>query len=145
MVGCDRCDVRPPMGRIQVDSPRPRCARGGDTEHGGLSRIAPHRRYALYLCYGDQSRRPAHHDHSPSRGLLRVAVAQVDASQRPAFVVLINAFGPPLPYVLPPGARWTGAINQDDLIKDYGTTGRVYCGVIHSHSKKAVYRRVRFK
>lgn len=62
-----------------------------------------------------------------------------------SFVVLINAFGPPLPHVLSPGARWTGAINQNDLIKNYGTTGRVYCGVIHSHSKKAVFRHVRFK
>lgn len=61
------------------------------------------------------------------------------------FVVFNNALGTPFPHVLPPGERWTGAIDQDDATKKYGSSGRFYCGVFHSHSKKAVYRRVRLK
>jgi hypothetical protein len=59
--------------------------------------------------------------------------------------VLNNPLGTPFPHVLAPGERWTGAIDQDDAIKKYGTSGRFYCGVFHSRSKKSVYRRVQFK
>jgi len=55
---------------------------------------------------------------------------------------ILNTVGPGIPYVLPPGQRWSGLINQDDMVKKFGASGRFYCGVFHSMSPKAVYRRV---
>lgn len=59
------------------------------------------------------------------------------------FFVANPTFGPALPHVLPPGERWTGGIDQDQLERDFHSKGRLYCGVLHSTSKKAVYKRVR--
>lgn len=61
------------------------------------------------------------------------------------FVVMNNALGSPFPHVLGPGERWTGAVDQDDAVKKYGTSGKFYCGVFHSGSKKPIYRHVHLK
>jgi len=59
------------------------------------------------------------------------------------FFVATQIFGPALPHVLQPGERWTGGIDQDQLERDYPSKGRLYCGVVHSTSKKPIYKRVR--
>ena len=58
------------------------------------------------------------------------------------FVIVNIAPGKPLPHVLSTGQQWTGLIDQNHLVKSYGTSGRLYCGVFHSMSPKPVYRRV---
>ncbi len=59
------------------------------------------------------------------------------------FVVGNVPFGPPLPHRLEPGDRWTGGINQDEAVANYGKTGRYYCGVFHAMSQKPAFVRVR--
>lgn len=48
-----------------------------------------------------------------------------------------------LPYELGPGKRWTGLIDQADLEKKLGGSGHLFCGVLHSGSKKPVLVRAR--
>lgn len=57
-------------------------------------------------------------------------------------VVLQQDTGIQLPYLLGPGAQWSGMINQDDLTEKWGTEGLIYCGVIHSARKKPVLTKV---
>jgi len=53
-----------------------------------------------------------------------------------AFVVVNPGFGPGLPSVIPPGGVWQGGISQSELLESPGPTGRLYCGVSTSTSKK---------
>lgn len=48
-----------------------------------------------------------------------------------------------LPYDLGPGKRWTGLVDQAELEKKVGGSGYLFCGVLHSGSKKAVLARAR--
>src|SRR2546426_5069237 len=59
------------------------------------------------------------------------------------FGILDQLPGPGLPHVLGPGQQWCGMIDQADVARKFGTTGRLYCGVFHSASKKGIYRLVR--
>lgn len=54
-------------------------------------------------------------------------------------------WGPPTPYVLRPGERWTSGVNQADLIRKVGSTGYVYCGVIHSSGKRPILARLKME
>ena len=49
-----------------------------------------------------------------------------------------------LPFELAPGQRWVGLIDQDDLSKKF-PGALVYCGVLHTGSKKPCIRRVELK
>ncbi len=46
------------------------------------------------------------------------------------------------PHVLEPGQRWTGLVNQDDLVSQIGFSGYLYCGIVHSSKKKPIMVRV---
>lgn len=48
-----------------------------------------------------------------------------------------------LPFELGPGKRWTGLMDQGDLERKAGGRGYLFCGVMHSSSKKAALARVR--
>ena len=58
------------------------------------------------------------------------------------FVVVNHPAGVQLPHLLGPGQLWRGVIDQDGVVTKFGATGRLYCGIFHSASKKGVYRRV---
>lgn len=47
-----------------------------------------------------------------------------------------------IPFLLSPGCRWTGSIDQNDIAEKLGTDGLFYCGVIHTSRKKPVLKRV---
>lgn len=59
------------------------------------------------------------------------------------FAVVNHPAGIQLPHLLGPGELWRGVIDQDDVVRKFGRSGRLYCGVFHSASKKGIYRRVR--
>ncbi len=61
------------------------------------------------------------------------------------FAVVNHPAGIQLPHLLGPGQLWRGVIDQDDVVKKFGTSSRLYCGVFHTASKKGVYRRVRLR
>lgn len=50
-----------------------------------------------------------------------------------------------LPHLLNPGTRWTGNIDQEDVVSKIGDNGIFYCGVIHTLRKKPVTVRVKLK
>jgi hypothetical protein len=47
-----------------------------------------------------------------------------------------------LPHLLNPGARWTGQIDQDEVIEKFSGDGIFYCGILHTLRKKPVVTRV---
>ncbi len=53
--------------------------------------------------------------------------------------------GPAIPFMLNPGDRWTGSIDQAEAEKKFKGKGFFYCGVIHSTKKKPVFKRVDLK
>jgi len=59
--------------------------------------------------------------------------------------VVMNPATGRLPHVLEPGTRWTGLINQDNLVRDIGFSGYLYCGIYHSSKSKPIMVRVRLK
>ncbi|MBI9086698.1 MAG: hypothetical protein JEZ11_24085 [Desulfobacterales bacterium] len=59
-----------------------------------------------------------------------------------AFIVTNPAFSTTLPYVLDPGERWVGGIEQNKNLEDLSRNGFLYCGVYHSSGKKPVLQRV---
>jgi len=61
------------------------------------------------------------------------------------FIVPTPAFAQPLPFLLSSGVRWTGALLQNDELEKMMTSGRFYCGVYHSGSKKPTRVRVSLK
>ena len=62
-----------------------------------------------------------------------------------AFVVAIPALSEPLPYVLEPGERWLGGIDQNNKLEEISQNGFLYCGVYHSSGKRPVLERVIIK
>ena len=56
--------------------------------------------------------------------------------------IAIPAFSPQLPYLLNPGGRWIGGIVQQGDFEEMSQKGYLYCGIIHSGSKKPVLQRV---
>jgi hypothetical protein len=52
------------------------------------------------------------------------------------FAVVMNGMGPQLPYRLEPGARWTGGIDQQDLLSKFGHSAYLRCGVADSMTGK---------
>jgi len=52
--------------------------------------------------------------------------------------ILRQGIGYELPHLLNPGERWTGNIDQNDIIEKVGDQGLLYCGIIHSLKKKPV-------
>jgi len=59
-----------------------------------------------------------------------------------SFFVAKPALSQPLPYVLEPGERWIGGIQQNEELEEMTRDGYLYCGVYHSCGKKAVVQRV---
>ena len=59
-----------------------------------------------------------------------------------AIVNIPNSMRPP-PFILIPGATWTGVAIQDQQMVDLAASGRLYLGLTHSHSKRSIYRRVK--
>ena len=60
------------------------------------------------------------------------------------FFVIVPALADaqPLPHQLGPGGRWLGGIEQNDELVERSQTGLLYCGIIHTSSKKPVRQRV---
>ncbi len=58
------------------------------------------------------------------------------------FIVPTPAFAQQLPFLLSSGSRWTGALLQNEELEKMMTSGRFYCGVYHSGSKKPTKVRV---
>lgn len=61
------------------------------------------------------------------------------------FFVANTGLAQPLPYVLEPGERWLGIMQQNEDLEDMAKQGYLYCGIIHSLKKKAVLQRVRIE
>jgi len=59
-------------------------------------------------------------------------------------IIPVPGGSPGLPFELAPGHRWTGLIDQEDLISKSGPNGLFFCSIYHSASKKPVLSRVRF-
>jgi len=60
-----------------------------------------------------------------------------------SFIVATPAlFPPPLPYMIEPGERWLGGIEQTSELEEISRNGYLYCGVYHSCGKKPVLQRV---
>lgn len=51
-------------------------------------------------------------------------------------VIIQQGSGYDLPYLLETGARWTGRIDQKDLINKTGNSGLLYCGIAARCTKK---------
>ena len=58
------------------------------------------------------------------------------------FLVPNPGTGQPIPYVLEPGERWLGCIEQTEELEKMSREGYLYCGVYHSCRKAAVVQRV---
>ncbi len=64
--------------------------------------------------------------------------------QRPQTFVVANTGAPgPLPYVLQPGHTWVGMVTHTPDMEQMIEAGRLYVGIIGSHSDKTFFRRVR--
>jgi len=60
-----------------------------------------------------------------------------------SFIVLPPALlPPPLPYVIEPGERWLGGIEQTSKLEEMSRNGYLYCGIYHSCGKKPILQRV---
>jgi len=60
-----------------------------------------------------------------------------------SFIVLPQALlHPPLPYVIEPGERWLGGIEQTSKLEEMSRNGYLYCGIYHSCGKKPILQRV---
>lgn len=65
--------------------------------------------------------------------------------KRASYNAIVNTWGPGIqrtPHVLQPGEVWTGIADQTADIEQMARDGRVYLGLVHSHSKKTILRRV---
>ena len=59
------------------------------------------------------------------------------------YAFLTPAFlAPPLPYILNPGERWLGGIEQNNELEKLSRSGLLYCGIYHTGNKKPVMQRV---
>jgi len=58
------------------------------------------------------------------------------------FVATPALFPPPLPYVIEPGERWLGGIEQTSKLEEMSRNGYLYCGIYHSCGKKPILQRV---
>jgi len=59
------------------------------------------------------------------------------------FIVATPAFiPPPLPYILEPGERWMGGIEQNSELEEMSRNGYLCCGIYHSCGKKPILQRV---
>lgn len=61
------------------------------------------------------------------------------------FFVGAPAYAKPLPYVLDAGEQWTGAVIQNEEMKEMGGKGYLFWGVNHSTGKKGVFTRIKIK
>lgn len=63
---------------------------------------------------------------------------------RPQTMIVANTGAPgPLPYVLQPGHTWVGMATHTPDLEQMIEAGRLYVGIIGSHSDKTLFRRVR--
>jgi len=58
------------------------------------------------------------------------------------FVATPALFPPPLPYVIEPGERWLGGIEQTSKLEEMSRNGYLYCGIYHSCGKKPILQMV---
>lgn len=68
--------------------------------------------------------------------------------RRSSYDAIVNTWGQGVqttPHVLQPGAVWTGVATQTADIEQMARDGLVYLGLVHSHSKKPILRRVKLK
>jgi hypothetical protein len=64
--------------------------------------------------------------------------------QRPRTSIVTNTGAPgPLPYVLQPGHNWVGMATHTPELEQMIEAGRLYVGIIGSHSDRTLFRRVR--
>jgi len=61
------------------------------------------------------------------------------------FIVPTPAFAQSLPFLLSSGARWTGALLQNEELENMMKSGRFYCGVYQSGNKRPTKVRVSLK
>jgi len=60
-----------------------------------------------------------------------------------SIIVLLPALlPPPLPYVIKPGERWLGGIEQTSELEETSRNGYLYCGIYHSCGKKPILQMV---
>lgn len=59
-----------------------------------------------------------------------------------SFAVPIPAVSQQLPFVIEPGERWIGGIDQNNELEQRSRDGYLLCGIYHSLSKKPVLARV---
>lgn len=62
-----------------------------------------------------------------------------------SFFVANPGSNQPYPFILVPGERWLGCIEQNNELEEMSRNGLLYCGVYHSGSKKAALQRVIIK
>ena len=60
-----------------------------------------------------------------------------------SFVIPVPSVAQPLPFRLDVGGRWTAIINQDLELGSLIATGRLWCAIYHSWSKRPVYAPVK--
>jgi hypothetical protein len=64
--------------------------------------------------------------------------------QRPETFVVTSIGAPgPLPYVLQPGHTWVGMATHTSALEQMIEAGRLYVGIIGSHSDRTLFKRVR--
>jgi hypothetical protein len=56
--------------------------------------------------------------------------------KRQGFAVVNNGMGPQLPFRIEPGGRWTGGIDEQDLLEKFSRSGYLRCGVADSMTGK---------
>ena len=59
-----------------------------------------------------------------------------------SFFVPNPAPSSPLPYILGPGERWLGCMEQNQELEEKSRDGYLYCGIYHSCGKKPILQRV---
>jgi hypothetical protein len=59
-----------------------------------------------------------------------------------AFVISIGTPGP-IPFVLQPGHTWVGMAIHTAVLENWIKAGRLYVGIVGSHSDKTLFKRVR--
>lgn len=67
---------------------------------------------------------------------------KIRKKQSTTFVVPDPGLQGHLPFVLEPGERWLGAIEQNDDLECMSREGLLYCGIYHSGGRRAVVDRV---
>lgn len=53
-----------------------------------------------------------------------------------SFAVVNNGMGPQLPFRIEPGGRWTGGLDEQDLLEKFSKSGYLRCGVTDSMTGK---------